>query len=362
VNAAGRERRRVELAVRTFPPRWHRHSGQALVETTLELHADHYGHVPVRTLVDIARSGISERRRDRPSLGKRLQLSFPTSEVPPRWVDWWCDRVRSPWFLVRFILSHTGSTWSLPAFTALLSISHPRPGRDNIFLSLRFLVFDASIIVFVTTIAVARQSKIRAKQLKRAGVTSEGLFEPPIRRPIFVPFPPSPAKASFAAWPALTATGWLTLFGGVSFIIGAAFPKPTVRFFGADYVTDGNSPVTARHAMMIGLAGLAMGVALAVLARRRPATTVEVRPALGTRSRRAQRIFVVCIVISSFAAVWLGVASVFPDLASAIGGAIGVAASPPLIIGAIRARHAGATVDDLVRTARGDHRQTRLPT
>jgi hypothetical protein len=61
--------------------------------------------------------------------------------------------------------------------------------------------------------------------------------------------------------------------------------------------------------------------------------------------------------MSSFAATWLGLASLFQDLASAFGGAIGLAASPTLVIGAILARRSGATIDDLLRNARGDYRE-----
>jgi hypothetical protein len=361
VSTVDRERRRVELAVHAFPPRWHRHSGQALVETTLELHADRDGHVPLRTLIDIVRSGLSERRRDRPSIGKRLQLSFPTGDIPPRWVDWWSDRVRSPLFIVRFIVGRSFGAWGLPAFSTLLWILHPVPGGQNALTSPLLLLFDASVMVLATFVAIARRSKMRVTQLRRAGVTSEGSFAPTIRRPIFVPFSPPTATASFAAWPILTAAGWLALLGGAAFITGAAFPKPTVRIFGFEYATDGNSPVTARHAAMIGLAALAIGIALAAFLRRRPATIVEARPALNARSRRAQQIFVSSIVMSSFAATWLGLASVFPDLASAIGGAMGLAASPTLIIGATRAHRTGATIDDLLRNARGDYRQIRHP-
>ena len=137
--------------------------------------------------------------------------------------------------------------------------------------------------------------------------------------------------------------------------------QPTMRIFGVDYATDGNSPVTANHAAVIGLAGLAIGIVAAAFLRRRPWTIVQARPALNTKSRHAQRIFVITIVISSFVAGWLGLASAFPDLASAIGGAIGLAASPPLIMGAIRARRTKATIDDLLRNARGDNRRMGLP-
>ena len=51
-----------------------------------------------------------------------------------------------------------------------------------------------------------------------------------------------------------------------------------MRIFGVDYATDGNSPVTANHAAVIGLAGLAIGIVAAAFLRRRPWTIVQAGP------------------------------------------------------------------------------------
>ncbi len=90
-------------------------------------------------------------------------------------------------------------------------------------------------------------------------------------------------------------------------------------------------------------------------------SSVQACPNNAARSRRTQSIFVISVIISSFAATWLGLASVFPDLASAIVGAAGLAASPTVIIAAVGARRTGATIDDLLRNARGDHRHIGHP-